>query len=262
MKYFPQLSTGALAHFPMIKQITRRTVTNRLPDGRALKYVDSGVLSVEWDLRYTSLTAGEAAAIEGFFSECEGDLLAFGFLDPTGNLLAWSEDLGQETWTKDPLVTATHGLDDPQGGDHAVELRNNASALQGIRQTVMAPGGFTYCFSAWVRSNQGASLFMTIGSARCQREAGPTWTRITMTAIPAETEEGVSFGLEFSGSQIVETFGLQAEAQPGNSAYKQTGSKGAVYSACRFGQPQLTVTADGPDSYSCRFTVISNGDNL
>ena len=262
MEYFPQLSTGALAQYPLRKRITRRTIANSLPDGSVLKLADTNLVRVEWDLDFIGLSAEEASTIEHFFEDCEGDLKTFAFVDPTGNLLTWSEDLEEEVWEKDPLLLVEGGSADPLGGERGYAMRNNGGAPQGMRQTLTAPGGYWYCLSAWIRSDQSAWVTLRIGDERRHREAGPTWTRISMSAQPHGDEGIVAFGLELDAGQAMEVFGLQAEAQPGASGYKRTGSKGAVYPSSRFGQAQLMVTAHGLNSYSCRFKVISNANGI
>ena len=64
-------------------------------------------MTTEWRLRYEELTDGEMDTLRSFFEGVEGRLGTFTFLDPAGNLLAWSEQLDAEVWEKDPLVTVT-----------------------------------------------------------------------------------------------------------------------------------------------------------
>lgn len=262
MKYFPQLPTGALAQYPIRKRITRRTVTNTLPDGSVLKLPDGNLVTVEWDLDFIGLSEEEVSTMEGFFSDTEGDLRTFTFLDPTGNLLSWSEDLNQEVWAKDPLLEVSSGYADPLRGESAWTMRNNGGAPQRMLQTLTAPREYWYCLSVWVRSEASASVILRIGEQARKRDAGPTWRRIQMSAKPAGDDQTVSFGLELDANQSLEIFGLQAEAQPSASGYKRTGSTGAAYSCSRFGQATLMVTADGPNSYACRFRVLSNANGF
>ena len=75
-----------------------------------------------------------------FFRAAEGTLNGFTFLDPTGNLLAWSDQLDNAVWQKDPLLTLTGGVADPQGGTLGWRLSNGGGAGQGLGQTLAAPG--------------------------------------------------------------------------------------------------------------------------
>src|SRR5208282_3848469 len=104
MLYYPQLSTGAVSQFPVSRNARLRTVSNQLPGGFSIRMADEGAQKVQWQLRYAGLTDGERASIEGLFGASEGQLNTFVFLDPTANLLQWSEDWTQAVWAADPLL--------------------------------------------------------------------------------------------------------------------------------------------------------------
>jgi hypothetical protein len=113
MLYYPQLSTGAVSQFPVMRATNMRTVANQLPSGYTIRMADTGAQKVQWRLRYSALTNGELASIESLFAASEGQLNTFTFLDPTSNLLMWSEDWTQTVWTPDPLLQVTGGASDP-----------------------------------------------------------------------------------------------------------------------------------------------------
>src|ERR1041385_8610371 len=98
MLYFPQLSSGAIAQYPLRKRSVEKTIVNRSPDGTTIKYSDRGATFREWQLAFQNLNDSEMDALQQFFSACEGRLHAFTILNLTGNLLAWSEALGQPVW--------------------------------------------------------------------------------------------------------------------------------------------------------------------
>src|SRR5579862_2476021 len=98
MLFFPQLSTGALSQFPVTRSANMRTVSNQLAGGFTVRMSDTGDQTVQWRLRYSNLTDSERAAIESLFEASEGQLSTFTFLDPTSNLLTWSEDWTQPVW--------------------------------------------------------------------------------------------------------------------------------------------------------------------
>jgi hypothetical protein len=262
MTFFPQLSTGALAQFPMSKRVLRRTILNTLPDRSTVKLSDSGMAVVEWDLQYSGLSDEEASALEQLFVKSEGELRTFVFLDPTGNLLAWSESFGEDAWVKDPLLTMEDGRPDPTGGTNAFLLQNTTGAAQSMRQTVRAPARYQYCVSAWLRTTAQGQAVMRIASERRACWAGSEWARISMVGFPGGDEETVTFGLEVQPGQALEVFGFQAEAQPGASGYQRTGSSGGVYPLARFGGADLRITAEAPNAHACRVRVVSNANSL
>lgn len=115
MLYYPQLTAGALSQFPVTRSTNMRTISNQLASGFTIRMSDTGYQKVQWRLRYSSLTDGERSAIESLFEASEGQLNTFTFLDPTDNLLMWSEDWTQMVWTADPLLQVTGGVPDALG---------------------------------------------------------------------------------------------------------------------------------------------------
>ena len=91
-------------------------MVNRSADGRTIKLADPAAEVTEWVLTYTDLSDEEAAGLREFFGAAEGSLNGFTFLDPAGNLLAWSDQLDHGVWQKDPLLNLTGDVSDPRGG--------------------------------------------------------------------------------------------------------------------------------------------------
>src|SRR5579871_5110583 len=109
MLIYPQLASGALSQFPIKRQRRLRTVTNLAADGSSVKLADTHGAYVEWNLEYAGLTDAELGSLEQFFAAAEGSLNAFTFLDPTDNLLAWSNELTNAAFVKGTLLTLTGG---------------------------------------------------------------------------------------------------------------------------------------------------------
>src|SRR5579864_8524448 len=98
MLVYPQLATGALAQYPIIKWCRPRTIANVLGDGSSIKLADATGGTAQWQLQYTGLTDDEATTLEQFFTAAEGNLNTFTFLDPTANLFSWSDHLDRADW--------------------------------------------------------------------------------------------------------------------------------------------------------------------
>src|SRR5262245_61681486 len=179
MAVYPQLASGALGQFPVRKQRRLRTVVNRAADGRTVRLQDPAAEVTEWQLTYTELNDAEAAALRAFFEECEGSLRGFTFVDPSANLLAWSEKLDEAVWTRGRLLTLTAGVADPFGGTRASRLSNTGAAAQSLSQTLNAPVEYTYCFSAYVRPAAPVTVTMLRGTGRADRVVTRKWGRIT-----------------------------------------------------------------------------------
>src|SRR5690242_4639925 len=128
MLVFPQLTTGASAMYPILRRSVSRTVVNILGDGSAVIYADPDAATREWQLRTTGLTLNEWTAIDNLFQAVCGRLLTFTFLDPAGNLFAWSERFGEPEWSNSALIELTEGVTDPLGSTRATQVVNTGTA--------------------------------------------------------------------------------------------------------------------------------------
>lgn len=261
MLVFPQISTGASSLYPLKKTTRQRSVVNTLGDGSTGVYADPDAASLGWELHATGLTAAEWGAIEALFTATSGMWQPFTFLDPAGNLLADSEDFSGPGWTNGPLIDLTAGAADPFGTTRATTITNASAGTQAIAQTLAVPGDFQYCLSAWVCSNNGTSVTLSIEttgtSVTRSFAAGEQWTRIWLAANPGQSTESVTFSAQIPAGGTIQLFGMQAEAQAGASDYKQTGASGGVYANARFASDTLTVTAQGTDVYDAVVQIVN-----
>lgn len=260
MMFFPQLSTGALTQFPVIRRRLLRTVLNQTANGDEVKYFDADAGILEWELQLRGLTDAERAAIETLFENCRGPLKEFTFLDPAGNLLAYSEALQEPAWAADPALTLAAGIADPFGTAGATEITNTGQGAQRLTQTVAASAGFHYCLSVYVRSTGGSSVRLVLGSGSGEQSslhnAGSDWRRVWLSAKPGGSDESIFAGLELDAGARAEVFGPQLEAQPNPSGYKRTAGSGGVHRA-RFSGDVLAATAEGPDNHLMTLRITS-----
>jgi hypothetical protein len=262
MLYYPQLTTGAISQFPVTRSMTMRTVSNALPSGYTIRMADTGAQKVGWQLRYSDLTNAERTSIENLFEASEGQLNTFTFLDPTDNLLMWSEDWTQAVWTADPLLQVSGGIADPLGGSDAMQLTNTALTTQQIVQNTSGPSAFVYCFSVYVRSAVPASIQLVV-TATGQTVLTPvttsgSWIRVTASGSLSVQQDAIAFGVQLPAGAQVDAFGAQVEAQPGVGLYKKTIDLGGVYSSTRFSSDLLSVTATAVNQNSCQINLISS----
>lgn len=262
MLYYPQLTTGAVSQFPVRRSTSMRTVANQLASGFAIRMADTGAQKVQWQLQYSSLTDGERSSIESLFEESEGQLNTFTFLDPTDNLLMWSEDWTQAAWVADPLVQITGGLQDPLGGSDAMQLTNTAQTTQQVVQRTSGPSSFLYCYSVYVRSAVPATIGLVVAAtgqtSLTAVTTGASWLRVTKSGSLSVQQDGISFGLQLPAGTQVDAFGAQVEAQPGAGLYKKTIDLGGVYPNARFSSDLLSFAATAPNQNSCQLGLISN----
>ncbi len=249
MLVYPQLATGALTQFPVRKRRQMRTVVNPAADGSAVKLADPAAEITEWRLEYAGLTDAEAAALEQFFEAAEGTLNGFTFVDPVGNLLAYSEQLNDAAWSADPMLTATAG--DP-GVWH---LANTGAAAQGITQTLAVPGGYVCSLSVYLRAAQTTSASLVAGAGSRGISVGNAWQRFQYTVSVDAATQTTTFGLQLPAGAAVDAQGFQVEAQPGASVYKAT-TTGGVYENARLGDDTLAITATDVNQHSATVNII------
>lgn len=262
MLYYPQLSTGAISQFPVTRSTNMRTVANQLPSGYTIRMADTNAQTVQWRLQYSSLTDTERSFIESLFEGSQGQLETFTFLDPTGNLLMWSEDWTQTVWTADPLLQVTGGVQDPLGGSDGMQLTNTAQTTQQVLQNISGPSEFVYCYSVYVRSAVPTTIQLVVTAtgqtALTAITAASSWNRVIATARLSVQEGSLGFGLQLPPGAQIDAFGGQVEAQPAAGLYKKTIDLGGVYPSTRFSSDLLLITATAPDQNGCQIELISH----
>jgi hypothetical protein len=251
MLVYPQLASGALSQFPVRKRIQLRTIVNRAADGSSIKATDPAATTTEWELNYSDLTDAEAATLQQFFLNAEGQLNTFTFLDPVGNLFASSGQLDAAVWEKDPLITVTGGSNDPRGGALAWHLKNDGGGAQSLAQTLAAPDGYLYCLSAYVLTSSEATVTLIAGSQRIERKVSAQWNRITFTSTP----DAPRFGIEIPAGSELDLFGIQVEPQPSPSEFQFT-TRGGVYEGARLKDDAIKITTTGYNRHSCTVKII------
>jgi len=252
---FPQLPTGALSQFPLRKRRLSRTVVNTMADGRTIKLPDVAAQVTEWQLQYTGLSDPELATLAQFFASVEGSLNGFTFLDPNGNLLAWSDDPSQVEWQKASFLTLTGGGADPAGGTCAWHVSNSGAGAQSLSQTLNAPAAYIYSLSAYARAAQPTTITLLLGSQRAARPVGTQWTRFTIAGMGDAEATSVSFGIELPAGAAIDLYGPQVEPQPWASAYKSS-TTGGIYENAHFRDDAFTYTSTGVNRNSTTVNIV------
>ena len=257
MLFFPQLSTGASALYPVTKTSVQRTVLNTLGDGSTVGFPDPDAAALAWELHASGMTLAEWTAIETLFQATSGRWQTFTFLDPAGNLLAQSETFGASAWTNGALIELTTGIDDPLGTTRATRVVNAGSAPLAVAQTLGVPANFEYCISVWARTIAGSSVTLMIGTATQTFALSTAWARISFSTNLRSSDTPVTFGAQMIAGASVDLWGMQVEAQLAPSDYKMTTANGGVYANARFAEDQITVTAQGTDVYDAVIRIVN-----
>ncbi len=257
--YYPQLSSGALAQYPIRKTRLFRTIKNVLPDGSMFLARDPGYSRWLWDLSYSSLSTYDTQALQAHFSACNGPLHAFTFIDPTDNMLVWSSDLSNPAWRASTLIKVQAGAADPLGGASAFVITNTAETTQDIAQTLTIPASFNYCFSIYIAgASQPAATLIRRGSSVTQSQGvniGQSWIRAVSAGQLNDSGAEFTIGLSLSAGQQVVVFGPQLEAQLAPSPYRPTAQVSGVHPNAHWATGQLSIAATAPDLYSTAFTI-------
>ena len=262
MLVFPQLSSGALAQYPISRQLSQRSVQSVMEDGTAISLADKGANYLRWRVAFVDLSDEEANSLSSFFAAAQGNLQPFLFLDPTSNLLLWSQDFSQGVW-QTPGLTFDTAVTDPTGQAGATRAHNNTAASLTITQATQIPGLAQICLSAYLRTDAPvtATLSRTAGSySQCALAAVTTaWQRFHLSGSFPGSNESSSFALTLPPGAALELYGTQVEAQVIPSQYIMTGgSGGGVYLNARFDINQLDITATGPNRNACVMFVRCN----
>jgi hypothetical protein len=261
MLYYPQLSSGAVSQLPVTQRTSIRTVSNEMPGGDTIRMADPNDDIVRWQLQYSGLTDVEWASIEQLFEAVEGRLNTFTFLDPTDNLLVWSEEWTNPVWIADPLLQLVSGVPDPLGSTNATQLANTGQTKQRITQNIAGASWFQYCFSVYLRSSV-SSVVQIVASAGgldllTAISTGPAWIRAVASSTLAVVQDGLAFGIQLPAGASIQAFGAQVEAQTAAGEYKKTIDLGGVYSNTRFDSDSLTLSTNAPNQNSGTISLYS-----
>ena len=66
-----------------------------------------------------------------------------------------------------------------------------------------------------------------------------------------------TFSIALPAGQTIDVWGLQVEAQPYPSAYKQTSAALGIYEETYFGDDELTITSTSLGLSSCEINLMS-----
>lgn len=258
MPTFPQLSTGAMTQFPFRAEVRFRSVRHEGPSGGEFSSADLDFEERYWDISLEDLTDVEWSALEQLFQESGGPLRGFTFLDPSANLLAWSEVLDEDAWSNSG-AGLTLGIADPLGGAAATKLTAGGGGDL-VSQTVAAPAGYRYAGSVWARtSGLGGSIRVTDGQGLQAVEtfqSDGVWRRYSVAYPGGGSGDSVRLELSLAAGASVDIFGPQIDAQAAASEYKPSGGRSGVHPNARFDQEVLSDRSPGPNRHSTRLRIL------
>jgi hypothetical protein len=227
-----------------------------MESGERIMLPDTGAGQVEWKLSYRDLASAEVQSLSGLFNTSQGQFGAFAFIDPMANLLGWSEDISQPGWVAGLLQTAS-GMADPLGTQRAWSVTNPGAGVQTLQQTMGISGDYVACFSAYLWSSTAGTVTLQRDGQQTTVSVGPAWKRAYVNGTGTSGAGQSTFSIGVSAGQTIQVWGLQVEAQPYPSAYKQTSAALGIYEETYFGIDELKITSTGVGLSSCEITLIS-----
>jgi len=259
--YFPQLAMGNIAQYPVTRTWLRAATINNLLDGSVIVLASVAPARMSWTLSYSGLSQAEWNAIEALFESVQGQFGNFTFVDPSDNLLSWSENFTMPVWTPGPLLQVVTGATDPNGGTNATTLTNGAQASQGIMQQTAGPGWFEYTFTIYLRSDTPCSVSLILASGATQAQltvpVDVAWTRVQSSGALATEGTGFGCGVELGPGVTVYAYGAQLEAQPDAGGYKTKNNVSGVYPNARFNQDILVNTSNSVGQFATSLNITS-----
>ncbi|MBV9678564.1 MAG: hypothetical protein JO185_19670 [Acidobacteriaceae bacterium] len=257
--FYPQLTSGALAQYPLRKTRITRTIKNILSDGSMILLPDSDARRTIWQLEYSNLSFADVQLLQSHFTACKGPLSAFTFIDPTGNMLASSTDLTNAVWQKSSLLQIQTDTADPLGGTTGQTITNYGQSAQELAQTLEVPANYQYCFSLYAAAvaQIPVTLFQrgpnTEQSKRMFLSSG--WNRLTVSGRLNDSGSSMTVGASLDAGTQIKVFGMQLEAQISPSRYQPTTITGGVYANAHWAIEQFQITAEDINLYATTVSI-------
>jgi hypothetical protein len=204
-----------------------------------------------YTLNLKNLTDAEVSTLETFFASQNGRFGQFAYIDPTGNLLQYSDDYTQAPWTKACTVGAS--LADPAGGTAATVLSGDGSGNSSLTQVVTIDPtvtGSLACFSVYLKAVTAAGAFnvyLTDGTTTTNQACVLTlgsWTRVSVPwtfGTPGNVTVGVGGSSSWTGTNQIAVFGPMLSMTAGAAPYLRTPGFAALRIYCRFDQDALDI---------------------
>jgi hypothetical protein len=212
----------------------------------------------------TGLSDSERASIEQLFVDCAGSLHPFTFVEPSVNLLAYSDALSLGNWVVSPGLVLAQGQGDPTGGVSATLLSNPTAGPLVVSQVIPAPSWYAYVGSLYCYSATPTVLTIDLGPIAdlATREFAPNaqWQRVAVPVRSQSTEEAIDFRITVAPLSEVLLFGAQVELGQAPSVYKANGAETGLYPNCRFQNDSIAWEATGINSHTVDLSLLVTYD--
>lgn len=268
--YFPQINAGGImTALPYTSEFAyRSTAENSNYTGRRFAWKWRASPLGRYIINLQALTTDELAVVKNFFYSMEGRKGEFAFLDPGGNLVNYSDDYSNASWSKSG-ISVGGAVTDPLKGSLATSL--SSSITSGVLYTTVIPGGnasgFVVTASVWARAT-GAGQTLAIGFLDNSLSnlgfityslTQNVWRRISCT-ITLATNSAIIMNIgganTWGSGQTIQLFGAQCSPLPGPGARLLTPGTDGLRPYCRFDTDDLTVAYEDFGKTSVALPII------
>jgi hypothetical protein len=264
---FPVIhSNGGRAQYP--NAVTFEHLTNQvnLPCNSHIAFGWRAEPLARYTLNLKNLTDSEVSTLETFFASQNGRFGQFAYVDPTGNLLQYSDDYTQATWIKACTVGAS--VADPAGGTSATVLSGDGSGNSSLTQVVTIDptvAGSVACFSVYLKAVTAAGAFnvyLTDGATTTNQACVLTLGKWTRVSVPWTfgTSGAVTVGLggssSWTGTNQIAVFGPMLCMTAGAAPYLRTPGFAALRIYCRFDQDALDIQYNGSNQTDVTVKIV------
>jgi len=139
------------------------------------------------------------------------------------NLLTYSEDFTNAIWptSSTATITASTGVDDPQGTNNAATVENISGP--NLHRLITGTAGLSYTYSIWIRRRSGSGpIYLTVGDAINQQVTVTNdWTRVSVTNIPTSNIVRAYVVIGSTGDSV-DLWGAQLETGTTAGDYAKT----------------------------------------
>jgi hypothetical protein len=257
---FPLVATAVSVQLPVQRVWKPAQELLMTPGGTwYLRTLPSGEF-YEWHLKFAGLTWNEAQTLRDFHRDMMGAYHCFRFCDPLRNLLAWSEDPTQATWTVSNGLAVTLCANPIAGVAQGARIVNSGAAEGLVSQTVGCDPTFPYSVAVTARSEAGSAMGLLIGSQRSDVALNAQWQVFQFSAIPGGNVDQVTFAIAIPPSGEVELAGVQADFGSDTPEYRRSEGRQGLFTKTRFKDDALAVSCAEAGVFSAEATVIASAE--
>jgi len=109
----------------------------------------------------------------------------------------------------------------------------------------------------YLRSDSPCTVTLQRDATAVTVAVGPAWQRVFVNGAGASGAVQASFSISVAAAQTIDVWGLQVEAQPYPSVYRQTTAPLGIYPETYFENDELSIASVSPALSSCDIRLLS-----